>query len=126
MPLASADPLMAEQLIEAVGTLNVDAVTGQKLYNVGITRRGQLMVTGVAKQEMYDGAGPIELLLHEIRLQPVSLAGALHQGAAWRRFTPMKSKIPTTPLLPMTAISVEAPSSTTYNDERIEVAGKCT
>ena len=49
IPLASADRLMAEKLIEAVGTLDGAAVTGRKLYNVGITRRGQLMVTAVLR-----------------------------------------------------------------------------
>jgi|GEM_PF-1643228 len=49
MPLASADRLMAEHLIEAVGTLDGAAVTGRELYNVGITRRGRLMVTSVLR-----------------------------------------------------------------------------
>ncbi|WP_201315201.1 hypothetical protein [Dyella sp. EPa41] len=47
MPLASADRLMADNLIEAVGALDGAAVTGRMLYNVDITRRGRLMVTAV-------------------------------------------------------------------------------
>ena len=44
MPLDSADRLMTEHLVEAVGTLDGAAVTGRMLYNVDITRRGRLMV----------------------------------------------------------------------------------
>lgn len=49
MPSATADRLMAERLIEAVGTLDGAAVTGRRLYNVGITRRGRLMVMAVLR-----------------------------------------------------------------------------
>jgi hypothetical protein len=47
MPPASADRLMADNLIEAVGTLDGAKVTGRMLYNVDITRRGRLMVIAV-------------------------------------------------------------------------------
>jgi hypothetical protein len=49
MPLASADRLMAANLVEAVGMLDGAVVTGRKLYNVDITRRGRLMVTAVLR-----------------------------------------------------------------------------
>jgi len=49
IPLVSADRLLAEHLIEAVGMLDGAAVTGRKLYNVDITRRGRLMVTAVLR-----------------------------------------------------------------------------
>nr|WP_199044706.1 hypothetical protein [Dyella sp. ASV24] len=49
MPLASADRLMAANLVEAVGLLDGAVVTGRKLYNVDITRRGRLMVTAVLR-----------------------------------------------------------------------------
>ena len=49
MPLATADRLMAEHLIEAVGMLDGARVTGRRLYNVGITRKGRLMVTAVLR-----------------------------------------------------------------------------
>jgi hypothetical protein len=38
----------------------------------------------------------------------------------------MKSEIPMTPSLPTTAISAEAPSSMTYNNDTIESVGKKT
>jgi len=36
----------------------------------------------------------------------------------------MKSEMPTTPSLPTTAISAEAPSSITYSNETMAVVGK--
>lgn len=49
IPLASANRLLGEQLIEAVGMLDGAAVTGRKHFNVGITSRGRLMVTTVLR-----------------------------------------------------------------------------
>ena len=47
MPMASANRLIAQDLIEPVSTLDGAKVTGMKNYNVGITRKGRGMVAAV-------------------------------------------------------------------------------
>ncbi|WP_201315203.1 hypothetical protein [Dyella sp. EPa41] len=47
MPMASADRLMAQDLVEPVGSLDGANVNGMADYHVGITRRGRGMVSAV-------------------------------------------------------------------------------
>ena len=47
MPLASADRLLAQDLVEPVGSLDGAKVNGMANYHVGITRRGRGMVSAV-------------------------------------------------------------------------------
>jgi hypothetical protein len=47
MPMASADRLMAQDLVEPVGSPDGAKVSGMTNYHVGITRRGRGMVSAV-------------------------------------------------------------------------------
>jgi hypothetical protein len=47
MPMANANRLMAQNLIESVSALDGAKVIGMKHCNVGITRRGRGMVSAV-------------------------------------------------------------------------------